>query len=258
MKKQIPNIITLCNLTCGVMATACAAFFSLSNAAFFIFLGILFDFFDGLTARALHVSSPLGKELDSLADVVTSGAAPAVILFRILSDSSYGPDWSMALALTAFLVPGFSAYRLAKFNLDTRQSHSFLGLPVPCNAIIWATLGIYANREIAASYIFPFFWKITQPSLLPTDWVAPAITSTYGLVAMAALSILTDLAMISEIPMFSLKFKNLRWADNKLQFLFLIACAILIVLFGVFGITLSIFLYIILSVITQKKSPANE
>ena len=257
MKKQIPNIITLCNLTCGVIATACAAFSSLSNAAFFIFLGILFDFFDGLTARALHVSSPLGKELDSLADVVTSGAAPAVILFRILSDPGYGPDWSMILALTAFLVPGFSAYRLAKFNLDTRQTHSFLGLPVPCNALIWATLGIYANREIA-SYIFPFFWKVTQPSLLPTDWVAPAITSIYGLIAMAVLSILTDLAMISEIPMFALKFKNLSWQDNKLRFLFLIACAILIVLFGIFGITLSIFLYIILSLLTQKKAPANE
>ena len=255
-KRQIPNIITLCNLTCGVIATYTAVHGALASAAFFICLGILFDFFDGLSARALHVASPLGKELDSLADIVTSGVAPAFILFRILSCGAFA-DTPYLVAYAAILMPAFSAYRLAKFNLDTRQSHSFLGLPVPCNALIWAAFGILAERELSwASYEF-LWYSIANASLISTEWTSAIFYSPAGMIGLAVLSILTDILMISEMPMFALKFKNLSWIDNKLRFLFLIACAALIVLFGVFGIILCILLYILLSLLTQKKA-ANE
>ena len=123
IKRQIPNLITLGNLLCGVIACYFAARGNVQVAALFICLGIFLDFFDGLAARLLNVASPLGKELDSLADVVTSGVAPGIILLHLLRDNA-----SQWLALVALLVPLFAAYRLAKFNLDTRQSHSFLGL----------------------------------------------------------------------------------------------------------------------------------
>lgn len=252
MRRLIPNLITLCNLTCGVIATYYAAHGALANAAFFICLGILFDFFDGLTARALHVASPLGKELDSLADVVTSGVAPAFILFHIFSCGAFvTPPY---LCLVAYLIPAFSAYRLGKFNLDTRQSHSFLGLPVPCNALIWAAFGVLAERELPeASYEFLLY----NASIISTEWTSAIFYSLSGMIALAVLSILTDILMISEVPMFALKFKNLSWNDNKLRFLFLITCAALLVLFGVFGIILCILLYILLSLLTQKKA-SNE
>lgn len=254
VKRQIPNIITLCNLTCGVLATNAAVQGALARAAFFICLGILFDFFDGLTARALHVASPLGKELDSLADIVTSGVAPAFILSRILSCGAFADP--TCLVYVAILIPAFSAYRLAKFNLDTRQSHSFLGLPVPCNALIWAALGILAEKEMVWVSDEFLWYTIANASIISTEWVS-AIFCPAGMIGLAVLSILTDILMISEIPMFSLKFKNLNWQENKLRFLFLITCAALLVLFGVFGIILCILLYIILSLLTQKKT-ANE
>lgn len=255
IKRQIPNIITLCNLTCGVIATNAAAHGALASAAFFICLGILFDFFDGLTARALHVASPLGKELDSLADIVTSGVAPALILFHILCSGAFADPTYMGII--ALLIPAFSAYRLGKFNLDTRQSHSFLGLPVPCNALIWAALGVLAERELSwASYEF-LWYKIANASLISTEWTSAIFYHPAGMIGLAVLSILTDILMISELPMFALKFKNLSWRENKLRFLFLIACVALLVLFGVFGIILCILLYILLSLLTQKKT-ANE
>ena len=141
MKKQIPNLITLCNLLCGVLSvwsatsdTPVLGMPPLTAAAGFIMLGIFFDFFDGMTARLLGVASPVGKELDSLADVITSGIAPAFILFYILV--GHPMAW---LKFIAFLIPAFAAYRLAKFNLDERQHHSFLGLPAPANALICST-----------------------------------------------------------------------------------------------------------------------
>ena len=139
LKRQIPNIITLGNLTCGVAACYMASQGFLWQAAVYIIAGIFLDFFDGLAARLLGVASPVGRELDSLADVVTSGVAPALILFEAIP---LDPTWLYVLSLAAFLMPAFAAYRLAKFNLDTRQSHSFLGLPAPSNALIWVGLAL--------------------------------------------------------------------------------------------------------------------
>ena len=198
VKRQIPNLITLGNLTFGVLACYHAALGSLREAAVCIMAGIFLDFFDGLAARLLKVASPVGKELDSLADVVTSGVAPALILFHIIGMlSAYNdyPELLEWLCYTAFLIPAFSAYRLAKFNLDTRQSHSFLGLPVPSNALIWVGLAlslynVYAIPAFLSSLLFPCI--------------------------LVAVSLVTDILMVSELPMFSLKFnfKDLSWKTN--------------------------------------------
>lgn len=256
MKQQIPNLITLGNLLCGVLASMIALLGAIPDstvepifdasqciaiAAFFIVLGIFFDFFDGLTARALKVSSPLGKELDSLADVVTSGVAPGLILWVYLNRICQ-QEW---LSFVALLIPLFSAYRLAKFNIDIRQSHSFIGLPTPANALIWVSLAFWNHSCICGETLFPHIA------------INIGNTATVGYIA-AGLSILLNVLLVCELPMFSLKIKNLTWKDNKLRYIFIIGCVALIVLFGAIGIAFSIIWYIILSILTQKKGVRNE
>lgn len=242
MRKEIPNTITMLNLTCGVCATWSAVEGKLLMAAVLICLGIFFDFWDGLAARALGVSSPLGKELDSLADVVTSGVAPAFILYRIFELHGL-VEWSYL----ALLIPAASAYRLAKFNIDTRQSHSFLGLPVPANALIWTALGVCATQP-----------EIANCAVIPMEWTDTLFTTKIGLLTLLIISIITAILMNSELPMFALKFKNLTWTDNKLRYIFLLTSALILVLFGVFGLAIIILYYIILSICTQKKQPSHE
>ena len=242
MKKQIPNLITLGNLLCGVLACYYAANDAFQIAAWCICLGIFLDFFDGMAARLLGVTSPLGKELDSLADVVTSGVAPGFILWGILEEGSVDcTGWFYNyLPFVALLMPLYAAYRLAKFNIDTRQSHSFLGLPVPSNALIWVGVALYMEQT----------------------WFAPAgsyddlFYQPWFCIVLAGISIITDLLMISEMPMFSLKvnFKDMSWKTNNIQYIFLIGCAAIIVASRQwYAISLIILWYIILSAITQKK-----
>lgn len=238
MKKQIPNIITLCNLTCGVLSTYHAVQGNLTIAAEFIALGIFFDFFDGLAARLLHVASDIGKELDSLADVVTSGVAPGFIIFHLLQSNHI--SW---LKYVALLTPALAAYRLAKFNLDNRQHHgSFLGLPAPANALIWVGMALlYENSTTPA----------TQP-----------LFGSAGITVMAIVSVGTALLMVSEMPMFSLKFNfnELSWNTNRVRYLFLLGClAVVVVSYSLHlpqaCLTVVILWYILLSLFTQKKHP---
>ena len=222
-------MITLCTLACGVLSVLAALYYGFPRqAALLICLGILFDFFDGMTARLLGVSSPMGKELDSLADVVTSGVAPAAILFSILYKplSEHGQLW---LAVALLLIPLFAAYRLAKFNLDTRQSHSFLGLPVPSQALVWV--------GVALSQL-------------------PVVSGQWSLIVIVALSLVLSVLMVTELPLFSLKFnfKDLTWRTNSVQYIFLIVCAVIIAaLRDWIAISVIILWYIILSAITQRK-----
>ncbi|MBR5352095.1 MAG: CDP-diacylglycerol--serine O-phosphatidyltransferase [Bacteroidales bacterium] len=237
LKRQIPNLITLGNLTCGVVACYMASQGLLWQAAVYIIAGIFLDFFDGLAARLLGVASPIGKELDSLADVVTSGVAPALILFKTIP---VDPTWLYVLSLAAFLMPAFAAYRLAKFNLDTRQSHSFLGLPAPSNALIWVGLALLSNNS-------------TYP---PSP-----LLENYFYVALIVLSLITDILMVSELPMFSLKFnfKDLSWKTNRVQYIFLFGCVIIIALTRQwYVISLLILWYILLSLLTQRKHQTDE
>lgn len=251
-KRQIPNVITLCNLTCGVLASIYAiryeiasfdtfhedasSFPYLSIAASFILLGIFFDFFDGLFARLLHVASPIGKELDSLADVITSGVAPGLILYEILNTCDTMP-W---LKYTALLTPALAAFRLAKFNLDTRQSHSFLGLPAPSNAIIW----------VGIAYLFE------QAPITKVGW----LFSDAGFLCLTILSIATGILMVGELPMFSLKFnfKDLSWKTNKIPYSFLFGCLVLIIALQQYSISFIILWYIALSIITSKQHSSTH
>ena len=240
MKRQIPNLITLCNLLCGVFSCIFAYEETLHIAALFICLGIFFDFFDGMAARLLGVVSPIGKELDSLADVVTSGVAPGLILYVLLTQLTE-LTWLKYLAL---LTPLFAAYRLAKFNIDDRQSHSFLGLPVPANALIWVGIALA--------------WRMSccNDSILIGDHTAIAVI-------LVAVSLVTGILMVSEVPMFSLKFnfKDMSWASNATQYFFLIVCAVIVaicLLTNAIWLSLSFIIlwYILLSILTSKRQDA--
>lgn len=238
IKRQIPNFITLCNLLCGVIACWQAVQGRLQYAAIFMLFGIVFDFFDGLGARLLKVASPIGKELDSLADLVTSGVAPAFILFNLLLHAAT-PNW---IAFVALLIPLASAYRLAKFNLDTRQSHSFRGLPTPANAIVWASIGF--------CFVCPGWMGL---SLLPMRGFYGLLFGHTGCLVMAIVALIGCVLMVSDLPLFGLKFKSLKWKDNYIKYIFLIISVLTIVLFGVLGLAIAVGEYIILALATIRK-----
>lgn len=239
MKKHIPNAITCCNLLSGCAATLVACHAPLTGnytlALLLIVLGAVFDFFDGMTARLLHVSSPIGKELDSLADVVTFGVAPSCMVFACLQQMVNTHHLCPALPFVALLMAAFSALRLAKFNLDTRQTTSFLGLPTPANALFWGALVVGSHDK-----------------LLSSPW--------YTLAVILMVLLFCGL-LVSEIPMFSLKFHNLRWADNRLRFSFLVASAASLVIGAVTGgltgaiamLPAVIGLYIVLSLLNATR-----
>lgn len=234
MKKHIPNMITCCNLISGCIATFWAFMGSPDMALIFIIIGAVFDFFDGMSARLLHVSSPIGKELDSLADCITFGFAPSAILFSYLhhllevADEFSLSTFHSVLPYLAFVMAAFSALRLAKFNLDERQALGFIGLPTPANALFWGSL-------IAGC----------------GDWLqginyAPA----FILVGIA----ISCYLLIAEIPMFALKFKTWGWAGNEIKYIFLLTCIPLLLLFKVSGIAAIIAWYVILSAINNARS----
>jgi len=236
MKKNIPNFITLCNLLCGTIAAWQAVMGNLQYAAIFILLGIFFDFFDGLVARLLHVASHIGKELDSLADLITSGVAPGFILFYILL-RCVNPSW---LAFTTLSIPLAAAWRLAKFNLDTRQTTSFLGLPAPSNALVWASVGF--------CFACPAWTRI---ALIPMPNIWGMLFTGVGPIVLAILALICSLLMVTEIPLFALKFKNLSWHDNQTRFIFLILSVVILVLFGIIGIPLVILCYVLFSLLSS-------
>ena len=231
MKKHIPNIITSCNLLSGAMAVVLAAHSLFTLAFIFILVGAFFDFFDGMSARALKVGQPIGKELDSLADDITFGLAPSVMLFAILFPEI---GW---WALISLLMAAFSALRLAKFNLDERQTSSFIGLATPANAIFWASLITFLS---CAGYT-PFWLCIT----------------------MLVMSMASCFLLVCELPFFSLKFHNMTWRENKVKYIFMIGAILLLaaaiataavidwyILWSIGAII--IIWYILLSLVTSK------
>jgi CDP-diacylglycerol--serine O-phosphatidyltransferase len=226
IKKHIPNSITCCNLISGCIATYWAFQGDARLALLFIVIGAVFDFFDGMSARLLHVSSPIGKELDSLADCITFGFAPSAILFEYLR-----PETEL-LPFIVFIMAAFSALRLAKFNLDERQALGFIGLPTPANALFWGSLIVGAG-----------------------DWMktAPFVGANLSLVIIAGMFISCYL-LIAEIPMFALKFKTWGWKGNEIKYIFILSCIPLLLLLGVGGLAAIIAWYILLSIITNKLS----
>ena len=231
MRRHIPNTITCCNLLSGCVATMFAFEGMYPFAFVFIIAGAVFDFFDGLSARALGVSSPIGKELDSLADVVTFGFAPAAMVFSWLgecADAHLDMLVAFVVPFVAFLLVAFSALRLAKFNVDERQTSSFIGLPTPANALFWGALVIGVHDKMVA---------------LP-----------YGWLLIIALVVLFSWLLVAEIPMFSLKFKNLSWKSNRTAYTFLLVSIVLLAVLGLTGLSAVIGWYIILSILTQKRA----
>ena len=227
--KQIPNAITCCNLMSGGIATMFAFDHCFIMAFTFIIIGAVFDFFDGFSARLLHVSSPIGKELDSLADDVTFGLAPASIVLTFLKDFQFCSEgWMQLIPYIALLIAAFSALRLAKFNLDERQTASFVGLATPANALFWGAFVITASES---------------------QWFQ---TSAAGLLVMLCLVLLSCWLLVAEIPMFAFKFKTYAFGPNKVRYIFLFLSVLLIVLglvlgFGIAGVAAAIVLYILLS-----------
>lgn len=230
IKKHIPNTITCCNLISGCIATFYAFSGNAEMALLWIVVGAVFDFFDGMSARLLGVSSPIGKELDSLADDITFGVAPSTIVYAELAVMDYPAFLEPArpyLPFVAFVMAAFSALRLAKFNLDERQATSFIGLPTPANALFWGALIIGARH-----------WLESSPHMV---------------FAILALLCLSCWILISEIPMFALKFKQWGWAGNEVKYIFVLTSAVLLVIFGITGIALVILWYVLLSIYLNWK-----
>lgn len=226
MKKHIPNAITCCNLFSGCVACVMAFNGRFDLAMLFIVVGAVFDFFDGMVARLLHVSSPLGVQMDSLADDVTFGMAPATIVFCYMKDVLYYPEYLGVVAgfipYCAFLIAVFSACRLAKFNVDTRQTNNFIGLPTPANALFWSSLVTGAGH-----------------------WI---FNLNAGWFLMLALILLFSYFLVCEVPMFSLKFKNFTWKSNRIRFVFLIVSLPMLVL-GYLAPVAIISWYMLLSIV---------
>lgn len=246
-KKHVPNIITLLNLFSGSIGVIFAVEGNLVMAAIFVALGIFFDFFDGLAARALDVKSELGLQLDSLADVVTSGVVPGLIMFQLfkkalpasgtgVADWTTGEDffkWDFPVfALFGLLIILGSGYRLAKFNIDERQTDSFIGLPTPANALLILSLPLILIFQ-------------------PQPYLVDIILNPWFLVA---LTLFSCYMLNAEIPLFALKFSSWGFAENKVRYLFLIFCVILIIFLQFAAIPLIILSYVIVSMITNNRN----
>jgi CDP-diacylglycerol--serine O-phosphatidyltransferase len=216
MIRHLPNFLTCCNLICGCFGIVCLLENRNIPAAYFVWTAGVFDFFDGFAARMLKVSSPIGKELDSLADVVSFGVLPALVMYKLIGDHTSN-EW---LPYAAFMIAAFSALRLAIFNVDETQTDSFKGLNTPANSLFITSLPLLPASVGAWLY---------------QDWLLIVITVVFSLL------------MVSRIEIFALKFKNFGWADNKLRFTFLALSVLLLVFLKISAIPLIILLYIALS-----------
>jgi CDP-diacylglycerol--serine O-phosphatidyltransferase len=220
MLKHIPNALTSGNLLCGSAGIICSFTNPEIPTEWFVWTACVFDFLDGFAARILKVSSPIGKELDSLADMVSFGVLPGIVMKNLLTASGAGV-WSWL----GLLLIVFAALRLAKFNIDTRQSDSFIGVPTPAHALF--ICGI--------------------PSLMtafPANW--------FGVPTLVVITLLFCWLMVSEIPLFALKFKNFVWSDNKIRFTFLLCAVLLVAFFQSAGLPLAILLYIAFSLVLKS------
>lgn len=233
MKKHIPNIVTLMNLACGCLGIVFAFESDLQTAAFMVFLGAAFDFADGFVARALGESSELGKQLDSLSDLVTFGVLPAVLLYHVLAYQMLTGEWYQLAPV--FIIALAAAYRLGKFNIDTRQTTSFLGLPSPANGIFMA------------SYALAYFGVNNDLNDI-VSFLSTPTTIFYAPATIYIIAIVFSLLMVSEIPMFAMKVKGIGWKGNEFRYLLIIGAIPLIILFKFAGVSMAILLYIVLSI----------
>ncbi|MBF4492853.1 CDP-alcohol phosphatidyltransferase family protein [Flavobacterium sp. MR2016-29] len=231
IKKHIPNLITLINLFCGCIAIVFISEAKYEMAFYMVCLGIFFDFFDGFFARLFKVSSPLGLQLDSLADMVTSGVAPGYVMYSMFANSGHQLGTSPLIPFLGFIITIGSCYRLANFNIDTRQTDSFIGLPTPANALFIISLQLVLDMYSESSLFIL--------ELFTNQWVLLVIT------------LFSAYILNAEIPLFSLKFKKFNFKDNMIQIVFLILSLGLIVLFQFGAVPLIIIFYVLLSVVNN-------
>jgi len=240
-KYYIPNFVTLLNLACGVLSVMAMLKEQVLWASAWIFIAAVFDFLDGTLARMLDARSELGKQLDSLADVVSFGVAPGIIVFSLLSANCAGScnalDRMHITPYFALLIPICSAYRLGKFNLDLRQETNFIGLPTPANAIFFASIPLV------------IFLQPQMHSLIQLDFFVDFFSNTRVL---AILTVFFSYLLVSEFKIFSIKVKTLGWAENKKTFILLILSVILLVLFSLNALPVIIVLYLLLSLGFQR------
>lgn len=236
VKNYIPNILTLGNLLCGTIATIYAIYEDFNSAAVFVLIGILLDFFDGFVARLLKVSGDLGKQLDSLADMVTSGVVPGLIMFQLINANSeiigINNEFLLNDSLFGLVLTLGACYRLAKFNLDTRQSDSFIGLPTPAMCLFVISLPL-----------------IQENSNLHV--VENLLESNYFLIG---ITLLLTFLMNAEISLFSLKFKEYSFAKNYIKYVFIIVSILMIIGLQYISIPLIILLYVIISLLQNYKT----
>jgi CDP-diacylglycerol--serine O-phosphatidyltransferase len=236
MKKYIPNSITCLNLFCGCLAIYFCFNSNLVYAAYMVGLAAIFDFLDGMLARVLKAYSEIGKQLDSLADMVSFGVVPGVMMFHLIAGSLTNQPTFLGLPATVFpflgfIITIFSALRLAKFNIDTRQTTSFIGMPTPACSIFVSSLPLILSHDsFNASSI------ILNPGVL------------------AGLTLLLSYLLVAEIPLFALKFKNLSWKDNSIRFIFVLLAIVLGVILNFTAIPFIIALYILLSILKPSYS----
>ena len=238
MKNLIPNSITAGNLFLGCLSIVATFDGNLTTAAYYIGAAAILDFFDGFAARLLNAHSELGKQLDSLADVVSFGVAPGMIFYALSQDYLIFNEHFLqfvpliiVISYLPFLIPVFSAIRLAKFNIDTRQTDSFIGVPTPAIALFICSIPFvisngpdFANQLFTSVWFFIFF------------------------------PILTAYLLVAEIPLFALKFKHFGWQGNEIKFVFILGCLLSILFFKYFGISLSILLYVLLSLVNNFRT----
>ncbi len=238
IKNYVPNAITMGNLLSGCIAVVFAVNDRLELAAIFVALGIFLDFFDGFFARILDASSEVGLQLDSLADMVTSGVVPGVVMYQLLEDASDIPwgatssEQYLHFGYIGFAITLGSGYRLAKFNVDDRQTSSFIGLPTPANALFILSLPLILMYE---DYAF-------AKAVLQNPYVLLLITA------------LSCFMLNAEVPLFALKFKNWSFSENKVRYLFLLTSVLLLVFFKFLGVPLLIILYILLSAFFKERT----
>lgn len=249
IKKHIPNIITLGNLSSGIIAIMLIMNGSPENnyfiwAGFFTFLGAFFDFFDGMFARLLGVSGELGKQMDSLADMISFGVVPGFAMFTMLkmsfsdlsSDVFYSNEnlgiilnTDLMYALPGFLISLFSALRLANFNIDTRQTSSFIGVPTPAITLFILSIFLISFMELNQAIV----------NIVNTSWVLYLIT------------VLSSYALVADLPLFAMKFKVWNWKENKIRWIFILIAISLIAVFKLVAIPMIIIIYVLMSVINN-------
>lgn len=242
IRRQLPNFLTCLNLLCGCTAVVMVFRNHLEWAAYLVFVAALFDLLDGMVARALNVTSPIGKELDSLADVISFGFLPGVMMFKLLQMSDLSiitssETFRQIVQFFPFVITAFSALRLAKFNIDTRQSESFIGFPTPANTLLIVSFPLMLSQNYTG--------------------FSPVILNPFFILSM---SLITSLMLISELPLFSLKFKSLNIKKNQYQYLLLAIAAVLLPVFLYAAIPVIILCYVLLSLIqnmNRKKTSKN-